>query len=157
MAVTDELLKSVRELNVAQTAQQRVSDQQATLIRQQEETLRDALEEIEDLLHAVRGSVDGTQPSIHEQLRKLLAKVEGIERDLLTKTGDLQSSLTTLRKQAEDLSEEQKDLSVRVTKLEHEAGTRKGWHSIWAKILVGTLLLVVGAVIQTVAVTVWPR
>lgn len=152
---TEELLKSVRDsvrdLSAAQTQQQRVTDQQATLIRRQEETLQDALEEIEDLLHAVRGSVDGSQPSIHEQIRKLTSKLEGIETDLRTKTGDLHTALSALRVQAGTLEEEHKKLSARVSKLEHDAAHSKGWQAVLTKIAIGVILLIVGAGIQAVA------
>jgi len=157
VSITDEILRSVREISNTQVQQQRVTDQQATLIRQQEETLSEAIGEIEDLLLAVRGSVDGSHPSIHEQLRRLLSKIEGIESDLRTKTANLHTELGTITNTVNCISKEQKNLALRVHTLESDAQRAKGWQSGFAKIAVGVILLIVGALIQILAGLIWPR
>lgn len=156
-SITEEILRSVREISNTQVQQQRVTDQQATLIRQQEETLSEALGEIEDLLIAVRGSVDGSHPSVHEQLRRLLAKIEGIESDLRIKTASLHAELGNITNSVNCISKEHKSLALRVHTLESDAQRAKGWQSGFAKVIVGVILLIVGALIQIITGRIWPR
>jgi len=143
------VLRIYEQVVQMQHAQGRLIDQQSSLLENQDVSITELITEVENLVNAVRGSIDGNSPSIRESIRAIERHLLKVEEDTNKGLSETREGLETLRILVTKLEKEASEHDARIQSLEKcsESVTQKAaaTRNIALTTAVSILLIIIGA------------